>query len=383
MIHILHLCSYYTGSTVYRDLIRQLSQDDRVGEQFVFSPIRKESQKEANQIRSRHVTIQYVYCLNLLTRLSFFLKQIRLWRAFRASPEASNALMKASVIHAHTLYADGVLAYLFYRLYEKPYVVTVRGTDVNLGDRFFVIWRPLAKAILRNANRVFFVSPAHLTLAKRRYPKLLAHAAVVPNGLDDFWLENAVSRKNSNSNNDRVRGLFIGSINRNKNLKSALEAFHRAAKGRPYSFEVIGGSYKEFVARFGALRGGILDNVEFRGLITDKAVIKHSLENANIFVMPSFSETFGLVYLEAISQATPVVYSLGQGIDGYFRPGETGFPCDPGDVSSITSAIEKTLEKFPAGLRYPDVDKNPARHFSWSHAADTILRSGYQADVIN
>jgi glycosyltransferase involved in cell wall biosynthesis len=45
----------------------------------------------------------------------------------------------------------------------------------------------------------------------------------------------------------------------------------------------------------------------------------------DIFVMPSRTETFGLVYAEAISQGLPVVYSVGQGFDGQFQEGEVGY----------------------------------------------------------
>lgn len=378
MIHILHLCSYYTGSTVYRDLINELAQDKRIGSQFVYAPIRTADLDRKNSTTARDVSIYYAHCQNLMTRFSLLFKQLRFWQAFFLSPAAREALNKATVIHAHTLYADGVMAYLMFRLYKKPYVVTVRGTDINLGDRYFLLWRPLAKAVLRNARHVFFVSPSHLALAARRYDGQLTRASVLSNGLDRYWLQNAVSQKPEADHGKPLIGIFIGAINQNKNLKATLEAFHIAARGRPYQFIVLGGTYEDFEKLYGKLEPAIHSQTTFRGFVSDRPAIREALANADVFVMPSFSETFGLTYLEAISQGTPVVYSKGQGVDGYFAAGETGYSCDPGDIHSIAAAIRKTLDQFPEGLRYTAVEDNPARLFSWPKVVAELISKGYQ-----
>ena len=65
----------------------------------------------------------------------------------------------------------------------------------------------------------------------------------------------------------------------------------------------------------------------------------------DIFVMPSFTESFGLVYAEAISQGLPVVYSKGQGFDGQFEEGVVGYHCDAYDANSVASAIKKIIKK--------------------------------------
>jgi glycosyltransferase involved in cell wall biosynthesis len=59
----------------------------------------------------------------------------------------------------------------------------------------------------------------------------------------------------------------------------------------------------------------------------------------DIFVMPSFTESFGLVYAEAISQGLPVVYSIGQGFDRQFPEGEVGYHADPNSAQSVADAI--------------------------------------------
>jgi glycosyltransferase involved in cell wall biosynthesis len=66
----------------------------------------------------------------------------------------------------------------------------------------------------------------------------------------------------------------------------------------------------------------------------------------DIFVLPSFTETFGLVYPEAMSQGLPVIYSKDQGFDNWFPEGVVGYSADSKDVESVFDAISKTYSKY-------------------------------------
>ena len=55
--------------------------------------------------------------------------------------------------------------------------------------------------------------------------------------------------------------------------------------------------------------------------------------------MPSFPETFGLVYVEAMSQGLPIIYTKGQGIDGYFEDGKVGYPVNTKDSNDIVKKL--------------------------------------------
>lgn len=57
--------------------------------------------------------------------------------------------------------------------------------------------------------------------------------------------------------------------------------------------------------------------------------------------MPSFTESFGLVYAEAMSQGLPVIYSKGQGFDGQFAEGVVGYHVDAHDPEELCENIIK------------------------------------------
>ncbi len=376
MIHILHLCSYYAGSSVYRNLINELSEDSRVGVQSVYIPIRKNSDLDNNRLNKSDVNYRYSKCLNLFTRIIYSLKQTSIALSFLLSRNSRNFISQSNVIHAHTLYADGPLALLLNKLFGKPYVVTVRGTDVNYGFRFFRLWKPLARSILRHSNRIYFVSPRHLDIAKKYFPDLLSDARVLPNGLDNFWINKRTLFKKHVSS-DGFRAVYVGSINRNKNLKNCIDSLEDTYGSKSYCFDVVGGSCHEYERTFGSLPDQVRSKINFLGHITDQSKIREILANSDIFLMPSHSETFGLAYLEAVSQCTPVVFSKGQGIDGYFEEGYLGYACHPNEVESISNAIKKTIQKWPNGLNFEGDDDNPVVQFSWESVAQALITSGY------
>ena len=117
--------------------------------------------------------------------------------------------------------------------------------------------------------------------------------------------------------------------------------------------------------------GKIVDQGEFDKIKNDSritymsAMPKEQLieqyRNHDIFVMPSFTESFGLVYAEAISQGLPVVYSKGQGFDGQFEEGLVGYHCDAKSADSLANSIKKVMESFYNGKKLNDVDLSKYR----------------------
>ena len=78
--------------------------------------------------------------------------------------------------------------------------------------------------------------------------------------------------------------------------------------------------------------------------------------------MPSFTESFGLVYVEAMSQGLPVVYSEGQGFDAQFPEGTVGYHVSAHDVQSVADGIEKVLKNFDT---IASNTVSSARIFNW------------------
>ena len=86
--------------------------------------------------------------------------------------------------------------------------------------------------------------------------------------------------------------------------------------------------------------------------------------------MPSYYETFGLVYPEAMSQGLPVIYSKNQGFDGQFEEGYIGYRVDPHDPLDIAEKINKIVEN------YSELSQNAIqayKKFSWDILAEEYI----------
>ena len=92
--------------------------------------------------------------------------------------------------------------------------------------------------------------------------------------------------------------------------------------------------------------------------------------NADLFIMPSLTETFGLVYIEALSQGLPIIYSKGHGVDGYFDDVKNGISVHPKSVDEITNAIQTIYENYS---EYLSSDLSYLDQFRWENIAKKYM----------
>ena len=69
-------------------------------------------------------------------------------------------------------------------------------------------------------------------------------------------------------------------------------------------------------------------------------IVRNLYNLFDAFVLASYSETFGVVYIEAMYAGLPVIGIRGQGIDGVVKDGENGFLATPRDVEDLVEKIE-------------------------------------------
>ncbi|MFB6298254.1 MAG: glycosyltransferase, partial [Salinirussus sp.] len=86
---------------------------------------------------------------------------------------------------------------------------------------------------------------------------------------------------------------------------------------------------------------GVAENVTFRGWTKDPY---DRMAEMDVFVLPSVSEGFGMVVMEALAVGTPVVASRTGGIPDIVDDGETGWLVDPGDVATFADRIQWCLD---------------------------------------
>lgn len=284
---------------------------------------------------------------NNIDRLMYFSKIKKYFNDL----ETKTKVKEYEIIHAHSLFSDGGVAYKANKKYQIPYIVSIRITDIDIFLKYFVHLKPFMKVILTNASHIIFLSPSLKTsLLEKIESKMLiseieAKSTVLPNAIDGFWLENIHNR--SRDQKQSIKLIQVGKLTKGKNTKTTIYAVQELkSRGIDVALDVVG-SGKE-IKRLEKLvnRLGVESNVKFHGFIDSKWELLRLYRNADFFVLPSYFETFGIVYIEAMSQGLPVIYTKGQGIDGYFKDGEVGFSIDPFSSKEICEAIIKISKSY-------------------------------------
>lgn len=165
--------------------------------------------------------------------------------------------------------------------------------------------------------------------------------------------------------------IFMGRLTTQKGIKFFIDAAKKVLEYEPNAKFVIAGTgdlYYPMIEYTKSL--GIFDKFLFHGFYTrDDA--DYLFGNANVFVMPSVSEPFGIVPLEAISKGTPTIISKQSGISEVM---DNCFKVDFWD-------IEEMANKIISILRYPALSNNLSKNcfeeyekFSWKKPVNELIQ---------
>lgn len=359
---ILHINSYYARDKFYKNLTDILSEHNV--KSTVYLPVSRDLSKENFDYGSNTVISK---CFNKIDRFLYKYKYSKIYKDIQRKVN----ILDYDLIHAHALFSNGYVAYKINKKYGIPYFVAVRDTDMNLFFKRFIHLRSLGIKILLNASKIIFIGNEYKNQLIQKYIPLkykkiiLEKSIVIPNGIDQFWLDNKAKSKSF----DKFTGiklLQVGEINKNKNVLTTIKTVKHMRKiGYNISLTVIGKSKSYYIYR----KIKKEKNVNFLGYLTKEDLLIQ-YRNHDIFILPSYTETFGLVYAEAMSQGLPVIYSKGQGFDNQFKDGFAGYAINPSDPNDIAEKIVETLKCYDliSTFNLINVDK-----FNWNEITRMYL----------
>lgn len=171
----------------------------------------------------------------------------------------------------------------------------------------------------------------------------------------------------------------LSRIDTNKGHDLLLNAFALVAAKHPDIHLVIGGGSPNPEAR----EQGVLDNmqaiiqahkiqnqVSLIGYVPDKLMAPY-YRQAEIFVLPSLFEPFGMTATEAMACGVPVVASQFGGIRNVITSGKNGILVDPADPQAFAAAMLELLEQPEKAARLGGAGhKTVKQHYSWEAIAD-------------
>lgn len=370
-LRIFHISNDYPYTSVYPDILTGLHKLG-CGRQMMYVPVHKMIKVSNSPYFSENWDVK-------VSRDYGFFGRFLLERRFEAS--SKNAIRtcevkKFNVVHAHYLFSGGGVARLIKKNTNIPYVCTVRGTDINFYLKMPHL-RKLAIKILSGADRVTFLSPSQKTAtfsklgSVEQLESIEKKTRIIPNGISEEWIKNLGSPR-SRVEPRSLRLLFVGELTRNKNWKSVVVCQQLLVRRGVPTVLTIAGDGEDRALVVEAARGN--PGTEFVGFVTSTDAMIQLYRQSDIFVMPSFSESFGLSYLEAMSQGLPVVYSRNQGIDGFFPDQTIGSGVNPDSPEEMAEAIIRIWENL-SQISYRSIEESLA--FSW----DKVVKSYFDTYV--
>jgi colanic acid/amylovoran biosynthesis glycosyltransferase len=245
-----------------------------------------------------------------------------------------DAARDADLVHAHWLPAGWVAGRT-----EKPFVVTLHGTDVELARRL----PRLARVVFARARAVIAVSSAIADEARALGAR---GVEVIPNGIQ---LPDVLGTETG-----PPYVLYAGRLSKEKGVLELVEAAH----GLPL---VLVGD--------GPLRGRV---PQARGFVPREELVR-LLDEAAVVACPSRREGFGMTCLEAMAHGKPVVASAVGGLLDLVVDGETGVLVPPRDRGALRAGLERLLGDAELRRRLGAAARERAAAFEWSHVVPRLL----------
>jgi glycogen synthase len=265
------------------------------------------------------------------------------------------------VIHAHdwlTLLA-GIRAQ---RSSGKPLVAHVHATEYDrAGDAPNPFVLGVERAGLAAADRIVAVSHYTGDVLRTRYGVASERIRVVHNAID---AREPLARWTVAEGEPLV--LFAGRITRQKGPEYFVEAAARVAAELPQvKFAVAGGGdrLRDMIARVAA--HGLESRFLFTGFLPSEE-LERLYARADVYVMPSVSEPFGLTALEALRQGTPVILSRSAGVSEVVK---NALRVRFGDVEDLASKILAVLLHPPLKATLSARGHAEVRRLSWRESA--------------
>lgn len=273
----------------------------------------------------------------LLPKMSY---PLYLWSVLRAFKRLRANGFKPDVIHAH-VYAAGVPALMIGRRNGIPVVITEHFTGFSRRTLDARALKRVRRAY-KNAARVLPVS-VHLREAIEAYG-IHGRFEVVPNVVDTTLFFSAKRRA---GRDDQKRMIFVGNLepSQHKGYPTLLEALTLLGKRRgDWRLDVIGEGITrpeyERLTEAADLAGPVV----FHGA-KPKREIAEMMRDSDLFVLPSRTETFGVVLAEALVSGLPIVSTTVGNIPDLV-PSDAGVLVPPENAPELAGALDQVLSSL-------------------------------------
>lgn len=272
------------------------------------------------------------------------------------------------IIHAHDwmTYPAGIVAK---EVTGAPLVAHVHSTEFDRTGGHFPnpIVFALEKEGLEKADRVLPVGGFMKGVLVKNYGINPEKITVVYNGIEESVKKNFPPALKAFKELGYKIVLYLGRITLQKGPEYFVRAARKVSEYDPKVIFVVTGTgdMQDFMVSE-AVRAGVIDKFVFTGFLRGDE--KNQIyQSADLYVMPSVSEPFGITALEAISNGTPVLISKQSGVSEIL---ENALKVDFWDIDEMANKILAVLKYSSLNVDLRKESRKEIKNITWDKAAD-------------
>lgn len=235
-----------------------------------------------------------------------------------AIPHASSALMAKNILKEQRI--------------NIPFITTLHGTDITLVGRD-PSYSPVVAFSINHSDGITSVSHS-LKEDTYKHFNIKKHIEVIPNFIDfsRFRKTNKEHFKTAIAPQGEKILMHVSNFRKVKRIQDVVLMFDKVCKQIPSKLLLVGDGPERMSTELLCRQLGNCEHVRFLG---KQDAVEDLLAIADLFVLPSETESFGLAALEAMACEVPVITSNAGGLSEIQVQGKTGFMSSVGDVDDM------------------------------------------------
>jgi glycosyltransferase involved in cell wall biosynthesis len=272
--------------------------------------------------------------------------------------------IQPDVVHCQNL-AVGWMAFIIKIFLKYPYVIYGRGSDIYTNYRFK---NTILKLVIKNANAVVVLTKD----MKKEVSKIHSREIfVIPNGISINNYGENQSDDIYHSNNEKII-LYVGTLRSIKGINYLIEAMKIISQNCLNTKLLLVGDGEERKSLENLVDELDLNqHITFVGRVSNEDVPKY-MAASDVFVLPSLSEGFPNVILEAMASGLPIVTTKIRGLPEIVKDGINGFLVEPENPGEIAENVIYLLKNTEIAHTISENNKKDVEQYAWENVVKEI-----------
>lgn len=244
------------------------------------------------------------------------------------------------LISTHFAVLAGPIGAILSKLFKVPDILTIVGGDIyepskKLSPHNDVFLKPLVRWVLNNSTEIIAISNNTKENAEKYYNPA-RKIKIIPVGFKVPRF-NQISRGELGLKEDKIYLISVGRLAARKNFKNLISAFSKVTGGNTELLIIgdgpLGGELRVF-----SIKTKAASKIRFFGAVSEEKKFQY-LSVADVFILPSLHEGFGIVFQEAMYCGLPIIAGNNGGQTDFLKNNENALLVNPNSIDDIADAI--------------------------------------------